>query len=63
MGLRIVAEGIEDAATLTLLTDLGCDLGQGYLISVPKPADQLAFVGGRSARPPRARPARSAVGW
>jgi diguanylate cyclase (GGDEF)-like protein len=48
MGLRIVAEGIEDIDTLTLLTDLGCDLGQGYLISVPKPADHLAFVAQRA---------------
>jgi EAL domain-containing protein (putative c-di-GMP-specific phosphodiesterase class I) len=43
LGLRIVAEGIEDHATLELLSDLGCDLGQGYFISRPKPANQLAF--------------------
>jgi diguanylate cyclase (GGDEF)-like protein len=43
LGLRIVAEGIEDNATLELLSDLGCDLGQGYFISRPKPADHLAF--------------------
>ena len=44
LGLRIVAEGIEDHATLELLTDLGCDLGQGYFINIPKPADQMAFA-------------------
>jgi diguanylate cyclase (GGDEF)-like protein len=43
MGLRIVAEGIEDLETLQLLSDLGCDLGQGYFIGKPKPADRLAF--------------------
>ena len=43
LGLRIVAEGIEDSATLTLLSDFGCDLGQGYFISKPKPATQLAL--------------------
>jgi diguanylate cyclase len=43
MGLRIVAEGIEDGDTLRLLTDLGCDVAQGYCISRPKPADELAF--------------------
>ena len=43
MGLRIVAEGIEDLATLQLLSELGCDLGQGYFIGKPKPADLLAF--------------------
>jgi EAL domain-containing protein (putative c-di-GMP-specific phosphodiesterase class I) len=41
--LRIVAEGIEDRATLDLLYELGCDIGQGYFISKPKPADHLAF--------------------
>jgi diguanylate cyclase (GGDEF)-like protein len=41
LGLRIVAEGIEDKETLNLLTELGCDLGQGYLISIPKPAQLL----------------------
>ena len=43
LGLRIVAEGIEDPATLELLSDFGCDLGQGYFISKPKPATQLAL--------------------
>ncbi len=43
MGLRVVAEGIEDVATLDLLSDLGCDLAQGYYISRPAPADKLAF--------------------
>ncbi len=43
MGLRIVAEGIEDHETLRLLADLGCDYAQGYWISRPKPADDLAF--------------------
>jgi EAL domain-containing protein (putative c-di-GMP-specific phosphodiesterase class I) len=35
LGLRVVAEGVEDAETLTLLATLGCDLAQGYLISRP----------------------------
>jgi EAL domain-containing protein (putative c-di-GMP-specific phosphodiesterase class I) len=43
MGLRIVAEGIEDTATLDLLSELGCDVAQGYCISRPKPANELAF--------------------
>lgn len=43
MGLRIVAEGIEDSATLALLAELGCDFAQGYCISKPKPAAELAF--------------------
>jgi EAL domain-containing protein (putative c-di-GMP-specific phosphodiesterase class I) len=54
MGLRIVAEGIEDRGTLQLISDLGCDLAQGYCISKPKPAGELAFryeIGTKSGRP------------
>jgi EAL domain-containing protein (putative c-di-GMP-specific phosphodiesterase class I) len=43
MGLRVVAEGIEDVETLDLLGDLGCDLAQGYFISRPSPANKLTF--------------------
>ena len=43
LGLRIVAEGIEDEATLDLLAEYGCDVAQGYCISRPKPADEFAF--------------------
>jgi diguanylate cyclase len=43
MGLRIVAEGIEDEDTLDLLASLGCDSAQGYCICRPKPADELAI--------------------
>jgi diguanylate cyclase len=43
MGLRVVAEGIEDVETLDLIGDLGCDLAQGYFISRPSPAERLSF--------------------
>jgi diguanylate cyclase (GGDEF)-like protein len=43
MGLRVVAEGIEDVATLDLLSELGCDLAQGYFISRPTPASKISF--------------------
>jgi EAL domain-containing protein (putative c-di-GMP-specific phosphodiesterase class I) len=49
MGLRIVAEGIEDSETLELLADCGCDVAQGYCISRPQPADAFSF---RSSSPP-----------
>jgi EAL domain-containing protein (putative c-di-GMP-specific phosphodiesterase class I) len=39
LGLRVVAEGIEDAPTLRRLARLGCDLAQGYHVSKPIPAD------------------------
>jgi diguanylate cyclase len=41
LGLRVVAEGIEDPATLEILRRLGCDLAQGYLIGRPVPAAEL----------------------
>ena len=39
--LTVVAEGIEEAETLALLTRLHCDYAQGYLISRPLGYDQL----------------------
>jgi diguanylate cyclase (GGDEF)-like protein len=41
LGLRVVAEGVEDAATLHDLRLLGCDESQGYLHSRPLPAAQF----------------------
>lgn len=41
LGLEVVAEGIEDEASLRLLVDYGCDLGQGYHISRALPAGDL----------------------
>lgn len=35
LGLQVVAEGIEDQATLDMLRELGCDYAQGYFISRP----------------------------
>ena len=41
LGLKVVAEGVEDKATLDKLEQLGCDLAQGYYISRPLPAEKL----------------------
>ncbi|WP_242560391.1 EAL domain-containing protein [Pandoraea capi] len=41
MGIRIVAEGIEDAVTLEKLRALGCDFAQGYFLSKPLPEAEL----------------------
>ncbi len=35
LGLRVIAEGVEDEATMELLADLGCDEVQGYYIARP----------------------------
>lgn len=44
--VETVAEGIETVEQLELLTDLGCDLGQGYLFAAPmSPSDWLAWQG------------------
>jgi diguanylate cyclase (GGDEF)-like protein len=41
MGLSVVAEGIEDDFSLQWLTEHGCELGQGYFISRPKPTNDF----------------------
>ena len=42
LGLTVVAEGVEDDATLQTLKRLGCDLVQGYAESRPLPPLELA---------------------
>mgnify|MGYP001565393567 CR=1 FL=1 len=39
--LRVVAEGVEDEATLRRLVAMGCDLAQGYFLSPPLPLEDL----------------------
>jgi EAL domain-containing protein (putative c-di-GMP-specific phosphodiesterase class I) len=39
--LQVVAEGIEDATTWQRLSDMGCDIAQGYYLGRPQPAAQL----------------------
>jgi diguanylate cyclase (GGDEF)-like protein len=41
LDLRIVAEGVEDAATAAMLVAVGADTIQGYHLARPMPADQL----------------------
>jgi diguanylate cyclase (GGDEF)-like protein/PAS domain S-box-containing protein len=51
-GFRTVAEGIEREEQRRTLAALGCDLGQGYLISRPaRPADVLARARGNRRSP------------
>jgi diguanylate cyclase (GGDEF)-like protein len=47
-GLQVVAEGIEREDQRALLRELGCELGQGYLLGRPVPIEALV---GRAARP------------
>jgi predicted signal transduction protein with EAL and GGDEF domain len=49
LGLRVVAEGIESEDALTLLTELGSDCVQGFLLGRPVPAaDLLPTIRSRS---------------
>lgn len=41
LGLKVVAEGVEDRETLQLLASLGCDIGQGYFFAHPMPAEKF----------------------
>jgi diguanylate cyclase (GGDEF)-like protein/PAS domain S-box-containing protein len=41
LGLRVVAEGVENPRQLAELRRLGCDRGQGFMFSPPRPADLL----------------------
>lgn len=41
LGLKVVAEGVENKEVLKILVDLGCDQAQGYFISRPLPVDEL----------------------
>lgn len=40
-GLTVVAEGVESELTLTLLEEIGCDIGQGFLFSRPLSDERL----------------------
>jgi len=45
LGLSVVAEGVENRDALELLTKLGCDTIQGFLISQPLPVTEFdAFI-------------------
>jgi diguanylate cyclase len=49
LGLHVVAEGVEEAETLSTLTSLGCDLAQGYYIGRPAAASELTLAQHRVA--------------
>ncbi|RZU73859.1 diguanylate cyclase (GGDEF)-like protein [Micromonospora kangleipakensis] len=55
LGLRVVAEGVEDERTWRLLHAAGCDVAQGWFHARPMPAEELA------AWLARYRPVRPAV--
>ncbi|WP_432542284.1 putative bifunctional diguanylate cyclase/phosphodiesterase [Kineococcus sp. SYSU DK002] len=58
LGLRLVAEGVEDEVTRQELAAAGCDVLQGWLYSKALPADELDAWLAAHAPAPAAAPAR-----
>lgn len=42
LGMQVVAEGVEDAESMQILRDMGCDFAQGYFISRPVPTHEFS---------------------
>jgi EAL domain-containing protein (putative c-di-GMP-specific phosphodiesterase class I) len=65
LGLRTVAEGVENPEVLQYLIGLGCDIGQGFLFSRPGAADQMLSASAQSLLlwpQPQSQPEPSAQG-
>jgi predicted signal transduction protein with EAL and GGDEF domain len=56
LGIEVVAEGIERAEQLDALRDMGCGLGQGFLIARPMPAREVESLPGTEPLPYAAGP-------
>jgi diguanylate cyclase (GGDEF)-like protein len=52
LGLKVIAEGVEDDEQVRLLKDLGCDQIQGYLVSRPVPPQEIEALLRRAALTP-----------
>jgi EAL domain-containing protein (putative c-di-GMP-specific phosphodiesterase class I) len=55
LGLEVVAEGVENAWTLSLLQPLGCDTAQGYYFTRPRDAQEFTTWLGQSIATGRMR--------
>ncbi|MGE5828480.1 MAG: putative bifunctional diguanylate cyclase/phosphodiesterase [Micromonosporaceae bacterium] len=51
-GLVVVAEGVESELTVSLLEEVGCDIGQGYLFSRPLPFERFEAWRAAQNEPP-----------
>jgi EAL domain-containing protein (putative c-di-GMP-specific phosphodiesterase class I) len=59
LGLRVVAEGVENDLAKVLVAEMGCDLYQGYGLARPMPAEQvLAWLARHDAHATHAAPHR-----
>jgi len=53
-GLTAVAEGVESELTLSLLEEVACDVGQGFLFSRPLPFERFeAWLGAQTEPEPQ----------
>lgn len=48
-GTTAVAEGIENADDLRAIHDMGCDIGQGFLLAPPMPKSEFIDLVGKRA--------------
>ncbi len=44
LGLRVIAEGVENAKQLAKLSNMKCDFAQGNYFSEPLPSEALAVI-------------------
>lgn len=51
LGLKIIAEGVENERQSTFLHGLGSDIGQGYLFSRPVPFEEFVRLAGGNVTP------------
>jgi predicted signal transduction protein with EAL and GGDEF domain len=63
LGLRVIAEGVEDQAQFAFLKQIGCDVVQGFLVSGAMPADEfVALIAEIERRPLFRSPVKLASG-
>jgi diguanylate cyclase len=62
LGLRVVAEGVEDERTFLMLARMRCEVAQGWFYARPMPADQLASWLSRYRPPQQLMPAWPPLG-
>jgi EAL domain-containing protein (putative c-di-GMP-specific phosphodiesterase class I) len=44
LGVKLLAEGVESSEQHRFLCEIGCELGQGFLLDVPMPAQEIELL-------------------
>jgi EAL domain-containing protein (putative c-di-GMP-specific phosphodiesterase class I) len=44
LGLRVVAEGLQDPMAKAVLVEAGCDAAQGFLVGRPAPEEEITAL-------------------